>query len=432
MFDSQDMFYELARCASEDYMVKLLAQARSGLFQRFLRIGASTIKHCLRVFHWSIFATFRFHSILQGLGLRPPSLTSPTWTDCVPSTAGSLIRPIHLPTSLTLRSGFRYLASAATSPLALLCLFDTLQHTIRSKAFTYIRLALPRPDNPDSKFNVGRHYQGEKLLGRHALSEGVLLQKLPTIRGQANKDWTVFCNYFKSLTTWWTPLIIRTTSSNPITSVPERPNISNEALVARTSSASAQDAQEDLLVELSDGATASDPPSPERNHRAAGSERDVIRRASRSGSNDWQADVEGSELGITAPRSFYRPTDHSKPTYRVTQLSTFMVDTLATSLSAIVVDILLLPLEALLVRSVASTYLNTPSGAAYSTMGLRHEIYPLRSWAGMGLGGGRVMDYVRKMMLCLGVDMLLRLAVWQATAGAAWWVGKKRSKGRSG
>lgn len=45
MFDSQDMFYELARCASEDYMVKLLAQARSGLFQRFLRIGASTIKH---------------------------------------------------------------------------------------------------------------------------------------------------------------------------------------------------------------------------------------------------------------------------------------------------------------------------------------------------------------------------------------------------
>ncbi|KAI4102317.1 MAG: hypothetical protein LQ339_004672 [Xanthoria mediterranea] len=168
------------------------------------------------------------------------------------------------------------------------------------------------------------------------------------------------------------------------------------------------------------------PPSPERNHRAAGSERNITRRASRSGSNDWQADVEGSELGITAPRSFYRPTDPSKPTYRVTQFSTLMVNTLATTLSSIAADILLLPLEALFVRSVASTYLNTPCGAAYSTMGLRHEIYPLRSWAGMGLGGGRVMDYVRKMMLCFGVDILLRFAVWQATAEAAWWVGEKK------
>ncbi len=44
MLDSQDMFYEIARCASEDYMVKLLAQARSGLFQRSLRISASIIK----------------------------------------------------------------------------------------------------------------------------------------------------------------------------------------------------------------------------------------------------------------------------------------------------------------------------------------------------------------------------------------------------
>lgn len=329
---------------------------------------------------------------------------------------------------MSLRSGFGYLASVATSPLALLCLFDTLQRTIRSKVFTYIRLALPRPDNPDSNFSIGRMYRGEKFLGRHVLSGGVPLRRLPTIRGQAHKDWTAFCNYFKSLTSWWTPLNIRTTSSNPVTSVLERPNTSHEALVARTSSASAQDGHEEL-VELSDGATASDPPSPERNHRAAGSERNISRRASRSGSNDWQADVEGSELGITAPRSFYRPTDSAKPTYRVTQFSTFMVDTLATTLSSIVADILLLPLEALFVCSVASTYLNTPSGAVYSTMGLRHEIYPLRSWAGMGLGGGRVMDYVRKMTLCLGVDMLLRLAVWQATAGVAWWVGeKKKSK----
>ncbi|KAI4263791.1 MAG: hypothetical protein L6R42_001080 [Xanthoria sp. 1 TBL-2021] len=330
MFDSQDMFYELSRCASEDYVVRLLSPTRSGLFQRLLGFGASTIKYC--------------------------------------------------------------------------------------------------------ESNIAQTHRGENVLGLDVPPEGVLAKKAPTIRGQVDKDWTAFSNYFKTLTSWWESSIVRNQSSDATVSVPKNPHTSDEALVARALSVSANDGHEDHLAELSDDAeaafsgNASDSPPSERSHRGAGPERNINQRASRSGSNEWQADVEGSELGITAPRSLYRTKDTSKPTYRVTPLTTLMADTLATSLSTIVADVILLPLEALLVRSVALTYLNTPSGAAYSTMGLRSEIYPLGSWAGMGLRGGRVMDYVRKMTLCLGVDMLLRFAVWQATAGAAWWVGKKKFK----
>ncbi|KAL8674700.1 MAG: hypothetical protein Q9168_000932 [Polycauliona sp. 1 TL-2023] len=131
---------------------------------------------------------------------------------------------------------------------------------------------------------------------------------------------------------------------------------------------------------------------------------------------------------LTAARSQYMQTNPSRPIYRVTSLTTLMTDTLADSLSTMVANILLLPLEALLVRSVAFTYLNTADGAAYSAMGLQKEIYPLGSWLGNGLRGGRAMDYGRKMILCFGVDMLLSLATWQATTGVAWWMGKRKLK----
>ncbi|KAI4279591.1 MAG: hypothetical protein LQ337_000176 [Flavoplaca oasis] len=156
-------------------------------------------------------------------------------------------------------------------------------------------------------------------------------------------------------------------------------------------------------------------------HRAADSES----RASRSASNAWQADVDGSHLQLTLPRAHRKRIDPPKQEHRVTQLTILMANTVAQSISNIVTDILMMPLEALLVRSIALTYLNTSRGAAWSAMGFHNDIYPLGSWLGMGLRSGNGMDYVRKMVLCLGVDMVLSFAAWQTTAGAAWWFGKK-------
>ncbi|KAL8914605.1 MAG: hypothetical protein Q9171_000786 [Xanthocarpia ochracea] len=443
----QHTVYDYARLATEDYLARMLPRTRSVRLNRLLIFGDSIIKHCLRVVHWSIVGPFRFHSVLQGLGLRPLWPIFPGLIDFVPSTAGSLLRPIHLPTSLTFKSGIGYLAAVATSPLALLYLSDILHYAIGLKVFTYIRLALPRPDNPDPLSNSCAALRGENVPGHDTvveaeyaktvpgldiIAEGVYARNIPTIQGQAKKDWAAFSNYLKTLTSWWGSFIVRNQTSDSSVSVPRNSRLSGGALVAEMSLGYANYGHEDNLAEHPDDAevvflgSVLGPPSSEPASGAACSERDTNPRPSRSGSRDWQANLEGSELGITPPRCQCKPKNLSKPTYRVTGLTTLMAETLATSLSTIVADVLLLPLEALFVRSVALAHLDTAGGAAYSAMGLRNEIYPLGSWFGTGLRGGRPIDYVREMVLCFGVDMLLGFLAWQTTAGAVWWVVKRQ------
>ncbi|KAI4258312.1 MAG: hypothetical protein LQ352_001250 [Teloschistes flavicans] len=119
-----------------------------------------------------------------------------------------------------------------------------------------------------------------------------------------------------------------------------------------------------------------------------------------------------------------RGDDESKPCHRVTNLSSGPADTMAFSVSTMVASIILLPLETLLVRSVATAYLTTSGPSSASCYWLREEIYPTGSWFGMGLRGGRAMDYARKMVLCFGMEMVLGYGVWQIGAGVTWWIGK--------
>ncbi|KAL9584553.1 MAG: hypothetical protein Q9212_002044 [Teloschistes hypoglaucus] len=116
--------------------------------------------------------------------------------------------------------------------------------------------------------------------------------------------------------------------------------------------------------------------------------------------------------------------DASKPSHRVTTLSQCLAYNMAESVSSMVADIILLPLETLLVRSIAITYLTTPGLSPTSSHWIREQIYPTGSWFGMGLRGGRAMDYARNMVLCFGMEMLLGYGVWQIGAGVTWGVGK--------
>ena len=84
--------------------------------------------------------------------------------DLVSSTVGSLVRPIPLPTSFTLGSGFKYLASVTTSPVVLLYLFDIVQHGTRPKVFSYIILMLPIPENLPHELSTVERYRNEKSL----------------------------------------------------------------------------------------------------------------------------------------------------------------------------------------------------------------------------------------------------------------------------
>lgn len=91
-------------------------------------------------------------------------------------------------------------------------------------------------------------------------------------------------------------------------------------------------------------------------------------------------------------------------------------------------DLLCLPLEALYVRSVALAFL-AASGTSPLASRLRADVYPKGSWFGvLGLGASgwrNTGDYMGKMVLCLGIEMVLQLGVWQIGTGFAWWAGKK-------
>ncbi|KAL8869971.1 MAG: hypothetical protein Q9198_007746 [Flavoplaca austrocitrina] len=260
----------------------------------------------------------------------------------------------------------------------------------------------------------------------HVFPKGVRAKIVLRIRWHLHYDRTNLSNYFKALAIWCGSPMVLTQPAGSTASVIGNSNLSNEVIVTGSSLMSASSEPEDDDTESNDaGAALSDNVLDlSGSHRAADSES----RASRPASNAWQADVDGSHLRLTLPQAHCKRIDSPKQEHRVTQLTVLMANTAAQSISNIVTDILMMPLEALLVRSIALTYLNMPRGAAWSAMGFRNDIYPLGSWLGMGLRGWNGMDYVKKMVLCLGVDMVLSFAAWQTTAGAAWWFGKKKFK----
>ena len=66
--------------------------------------------------------------------------------------------------------------------------------------------------------------------------------------------------------------------------------------------------------------------------------------------------------------------------------------------------------------------------AQVTALGLRGGVYPMSAWFGVGLGAGgwrRAGDYVGKMLLCLGLETVVGLGVWQCGVGVTWWIGRR-------
>lgn len=133
-----------------------------------------------------------------------------------------------------------------------------------------------------------------------------------------------------------------------------------------------------------------------------------------------------------------RTSEHSLPEisiyqlhtfHRLTQLSAYPADSLATHLSSHITDILFFPLETLFVRSVALSFLSSPAagaGAHAAATRWRSQIYPLSGWFGMGLEAGwrGVANYVGKMVLVSGLEVGFGMAVWQAGFGMCYLAGR--------
>ena len=143
-----------------------------------------------------------------------------------------------------------------------------------------------------------------------------------------------------------------------------------------------------------------------------------------------------SSHGSRAPPAIPSDGDESdrgekkpRPYHRVTALTTHAAEAMAQRLSHQLADLLFMPLETLLVRSVAMTFWSAP-GLSIAARGAAgrwiEDVYPLGSWFGLGLrnGGWRgVREYAGKMVLVWGMQVGMGFVIWELSTGFMWWAG---------
>ena len=175
----------------------------------------------------------------------------------------------------------------------------------------------------------------------------------------------------------------------------------------------------------------------------------------RSGAVETVVTEEATEEGSLCATPVPDPNCYKEKTkviagvhHRVTTLTTYGAGVLGEHLIHPLCSLLALPMDALYIRAVALAFLGA-SGASPAALGLRSTVYPLNSWfgakvgtrTGMGMGLGvaagtvigmghgarwrQVTDYMGKMALCVALETMVGLGVWQVGMGVAWWVGKR-------
>lgn len=94
--------------------------------------------------------------------------------------------------------------------------------------------------------------------------------------------------------------------------------------------------------------------------------------------------------------------------YRMTRLTTHATDSLAWHSSAIITSLVMLPIDAMYHRSLASWFISVTGYAGV------HPVLPMGNWlGGIGGEGPSWWRYYRMLLLSLGVECLVRGAVWQ-------------------
>ncbi|KAJ5227187.1 uncharacterized protein N7469_007193 [Penicillium citrinum] len=124
--------------------------------------------------------------------------------------------------------------------------------------------------------------------------------------------------------------------------------------------------------------------------------------------------IEQPETHIPAPS---HPTGSP---HRLTLLSAYPVDSLATHLAAILTNIILSPLECLCNRSLAQSYLATH----YSSTTQLSDLNIINTWFG-GDSWDDIAAYTGRLILMRGMQAALRAGVWGFLVGSTMRIGKK-------
>ena len=133
-----------------------------------------------------------------------------------------------------------------------------------------------------------------------------------------------------------------------------------------------------------------------------------------------------------APRA--QETAHAPPGtaqnmvhHRVTALSNFAGDSVASHLSIHIANLICIPLESFAMRSIALGFLTAAGTASVGERGAdtRADVYPLMASGGITRPGGYV-GYAGRLMLCMLMESCCGWAVWRTSVGLAEILGRRK------
>ncbi|KAI4287433.1 MAG: hypothetical protein L6R35_003306 [Caloplaca aegaea] len=291
---------------------------------------------------------------------------------------------------------------------------------IAIRTLTYISLALPKPDNPDDlsvAVALLRNEDADVIGGLDFLmiqETDEIKKDAHTVRERAQTDWAYVRNRLSSFVSHCRSLIGQDPTPSVLTHGNQQVDTNQSQLTSHRHSG--QDRQS--IERRNDSTTSEDSPS---GPLGSGTDDQGVHDR-HSAYVHWTPEIRRN-LEIYQHEVY----DGTRPTHRVTHLTASMSTMMAVCLSTTFAHFVCLPLETLFLRSVALAYLDTTLGTPWAS-GLRKEIYPVASWFGMGLRGGRVGEYARKMTLCFGLEMVFGYGLWQLGAGLTWWIGTRRHR----
>ena len=406
------------------------------LLQQIQLIYADIGETSINLTTLGLLTPFKIFSTLQHQGLIPAWPLFPHPKAFVPFSSSSSLRLPNLPDRGDGASCLQFLASLAVSPLVLLCVLSWMRPQVERKVNKYTRAALPAPDSPDI-YSIQAAIEDEidrnNIRGLGNAVDTPELWESRSVTEELAKDLQYIGRSFQIFYDQIRVLFPRKSrqSSTPLTMEPLSTPISTPGLIDPFE----EDASSPSPSNDPSSSSASRPSTPRPQIEITGS-------TTSSGTVHMSVAIpvpieplsrrpryNGNTRDPPSP-SAPGPNKVYSPYYRITTLTAQAAESMSQHLSGYITEILLLPLEALYMRSVALSFLSSPStnlGARMAAERWKGEVYPLGGWFGMGLRGGwrGVGDYVGKMVLVEGLEMGIGFAVWQACMGLSWWVGRR-------
>ncbi|KAI9769574.1 MAG: hypothetical protein M1835_006697 [Candelina submexicana] len=398
-----------------------------------------------------LLAPLKIHSTLQLLSLAPARPAFPPLFSLIPFSPSSYVQCAAFPTHVTIESVSAWASSVVTSPVAVLWVSQLTRTFIGSRMFHQLIRYIPKPDNPDA--------YSSKAAIEDSLDASILpgLHRPNTARCAQPSHWDNIVKEIRDVRNWFLGLVgmapkrklstlerVRREIEERITQARQRLQQERRATPLSHSSeaqtsALSHDNNDQLPNDLSDHVSAIDsslrtneaentvatdnnatPPSPSASSSSPGdpllSRANSVRVSSRRGDTDlvtMEVEINGSPpttAAIASPRALagtLRRQSLSDETpkgqlHHVSCLSNYPAEMLANRLSTLSTELLLLPLQGVLVRTIAWSFLKRQGGRTEGLWGIRS------GYTETGIGG-----YMKNMAACFALEVVVGMGLWE-------------------